>query len=412
MTTRATEPDQRQIAEDVLPAEIDDALPVKLDVLQPWHKPRKQYVRERQWMALSRRLIEDSLKKAQPTSSSGGGADTIIRYLTLPGIDYLDVRQLADVCSKLDCSLTSTGFLSGDNTPPRDTARASYREDALVKAGHITENSYTFPSRFEDISSGKSSAYRDLRCRGPFHIINIDACGSVALPAADHAQRLIDAIYRTLEFQLKSGLDRWMLFVTADVRPDSLDANMLNGMSKAIHDNMKDRNFRIETSMLFNCSTEEVGTAINQAAEETGQAFLNVFSLGISKWFLHLAESEQWDMLTHNPYCYSTGREGDATPTLTSLAFEFRKRAGLKDPYQVTNAEPAPGGPDQDTSVRAAKKQDTSVRAAKKIAGMENVDDRLKSDSSLHAEMTHMLTRWLVEAGYDGADVATQIGGA
>lgn len=402
MTTRATEPDRRQMAEDVLPAEIEDALPVKLDVLQPWHRPRKQYVRERQWMALSRRMIEDSLKKAPPTSSSGGGADTIIRYLTLPGIDYLDVRQLADVCSEFNCRLTSTGFLSGGNTPPRDTARASYREDALVKAGHITEGSYTFHSRFEDISSGKSPAYHELRRRGPFHIINIDACGSVALPAANHAQRLIDAIYRTLEFQLKSGLDRWILFVTADVRPDSLDPDTFHGMSQAIHDNMKDHDFRIEVSSLFDCSMEEVEAAIRQAAGEAGQAFLNVFSLGISKWFLHFARDERWDMLTHNAYCYSTGPKGDATPTLTSLAFEFRKQAGLKDRYGVTNAEPALGGPDQDTSVRAAKR----------IASMKNVDDSLRSDLSLRTEMRRALIQWLVEAGYDRADVEKQIGGA
>ena len=404
MTNRATEPDRRQMAEDVLPAEIEDALPVKLDVLQPWHKPRKQYVRARQWMELSRRLIESRQNRARPTGSSGEGADTIIRYLTLPGIDYLDVRQLADVCRDLDCRLTSTGFLSGDNTlPSAHMARASYREEGLIKAGYITKDSHTFPFRFEEIAPGKGAAYRDLQRCGPFHIINIDACGSVARPTADHARRLIDAIYRTLEFQLKSGLDRWMLFVTADVRPNSLDPDTLRRLSQVICDNTrKNHNFRIEASSLFDCPAEEVEIAIGQAAKEAGQDFLNLFSLGISKWFLHLAESERWDMLTHNAYCYSTGPVGDIAPTLTSLAFEFRKQAGLKDRFKVTKAQPASGGPDQDTSVRAAKK----------IADMENVDDSLKSDSSLRAEMRHALTQWLVEAGYDGADVVKQIGRA
>ena len=58
MTTSPDEPDQ-QIADDVLPAQVDElAVPVDLDQLFPWHRPRKQLVREEQWLYFSRRLVE------------------------------------------------------------------------------------------------------------------------------------------------------------------------------------------------------------------------------------------------------------------------------------------------------------------------------------------------------------------
>ena len=172
MTASRDETD-RQIAADILPAQIDDpAVPIELNVLHPWHRPRKQLVRERQWLYFSRHLIQG--EKGQPGLPCPPNGDPEVRYLTLPGIDYLDVRQLADVCRELGCRLTSTGFQSGGEKNPY-VARAKVREKSLIDAGHISINSHTFPRRFEDITHADSQAYRDLKRKGPFHIVNIDA---------------------------------------------------------------------------------------------------------------------------------------------------------------------------------------------------------------------------------------------
>ena len=49
----------RRIADDVLPEQIDEpAVPVELNELFPWHRPRKQLVREQQWLRFSKQLIE------------------------------------------------------------------------------------------------------------------------------------------------------------------------------------------------------------------------------------------------------------------------------------------------------------------------------------------------------------------
>ena len=392
------EPDG-QIADDVLPVQVDElAVPVELDTLYPWHKPRKQLVREEQWLRCSRRLIQS--ERGGPGLLEVPDSDPEVRYLTLPGIDYLDVRQLGELCGELECRLTSTGFQSGgeDNA---QVARGQLRQKALIDAGHITGRSHTFPRRFEDVVHIDGRAYRELRSRGPFHIVNIDACGSIAPPAAGHANRLIDAVYRIVELQLEPKAGRWLLFVSADVRPDSIHGDTLDGLCNAIFANADaNADFRGIATRLLDSDGTDIRVAAGRASEAPGMEFLRLFSLGLAKWVLHLARGKDWDIWTHYPYCYSTMPEGDDRPSMACLAFEFLPPAGgLEDRFGVVRAEPT----------RVPARENTAVRAANKIGAMTNADARMRVDEALRIRMIEQLRRLLEEAGY-GAGVLEEIG--
>ena len=398
MTDPSDEMD-RQIADEVLPALIDDlARPAPLDKLLPWHRPRKQLVREEQWLRYSRDLLRN--QRGKPGLSSPDGSSPDVRYLTLPGIDYLDVQQLAALCRCLDCSLTSVGFQSGDEGSPQ-IARAQVREKSLIDAGHITRQSHTFPRRFEDIIHRESQAFRDLRRQGPFHIVNIDACGSIARPAAGHASRLVDALYRVaeLQFELKAG--RWLLLVTTDARPDSVAETTLARLCDAIFSNAEtNEDFRILATPLLDPAAADIRAAAELAAKKTGASFLRLFSLGLAKWLLDLAHSKNWDMKTHHPYCYSTMRGPDITPSMACLAFEFLPPSPrLADRFEVVHAVPAP----------EPEREDTSVRAAEQVRRMTNADIKIEEDEPLRLRMTENLRRSLQEAGYPTA-VLEQLG--
>ena len=381
----------RRIADDVLPAEIDElAVPVELNELFPWHKPRKQLVREEQWIYYSRRLIERQKGRPGLPESPDGHAE--VRYLTLPGIDYLDVRQLADLCREHSCSLTSTGFQAGGERNSY-VARAQLREKSLIDGGHITALSHTFPRRFEDIVPTTSQAYRDLRARGPFHIVNIDACGSIAAPRANHTTRLIDAVYRVVELQLEIMTGRWLLFVSADARPNSIAEETLTGFCDAIFANAaSNEDFQILATPLLDPNEADIRAAAMAAAAAPGTAFLQLFSLGLAKWLLHLAHPKQWDIRTHHPYCYSTMPGEDETPSMACLAFEFiPPPPGIQDRFRVARANPAPN----------PEYEDTSIRAVNKIRDIANADSRIRADEPLRTRMTQSLRTWLEEAGYD-----------
>ena len=392
----APEDTDRQLADDVLPAQVDEpAVPVSLDQLLPWHTPRKQLVRENQWIYFARRLIER--EKGRPGLLQEGDVEPEVRYLTLPGIDYLDVRQIGEACSDLECRLTSTGFQSGGEGNSY-VARAKVREQGLVDSGLITGQSHTFPRRFEEIVHVEGDAYRELRSRGPFHIVNVDACGTIAAPGAAHQDRLIDAVFRILELQLELKTGRWLLFVTAHVEPQSLSKETLNGLCEAIYRNAdENEEFRISALPLLDGGEADIREAVAAASVEPGITFLRLFGLGMAKWFLHLARGKDWDMQTHHPYCYSTMPGGDETPSMVCLAFEFLPPPpGLDDPFQVAITEPAPG------PVHC----DTSIRAVEKIRDMANADSRIRANGPLRAQMADNLRNLLVEAGYDQAVLA------
>ncbi len=383
------EPD-RQIAEDVLPVRPDEpALPLPLDELAPWHRVRKQLVREQQWLHYSRRLIEHQRGGHALPEQAGCGPE--VRYLTLPGMDYLDVRLLAGLCDSLGCRLTSTGFQAGHENNPF-VARARFRQKSLIDANHITPDSHTFGRRFEEISEKNSPAYRELERRAPFHILNIDACGSIAAPSAVHSRRMVEALHRVVELQLGLMKGRWLLFVTTDVRPDSIAQDTLNRLCEAIYSNADaNADFGQLATPLLDQAAPDIRTAAASASQVPGATFLRLFSLGLAKWLLSFTRQRQWDMLTHDPYCYTTMPQHDPTPSMACLAFEFRPPpTDLEDRFGISRARPTP----------TARGEDSSLRAARRIGRMINADSLVQADESLFQHLVGELRFLLREAGY------------
>ncbi|MXN66708.1 hypothetical protein GR183_17475 [Stappia sp. GBMRC 2046] len=396
MTDEVDEADQ-DIAEEVLPEAVADAaVPIELQKLFPWHKPRKQYIRRRQWIEHANRLIGRLIKGHSLVPGSNGGDE--IRYLTLPGTDYLDVKMLAECCKANGCSLTSTGFLAAGTGNPMK-ARAEVRQDALIKAGHITDRSYTVWRQLEEVSSTKSAAYADLRRRGPFHIVNIDACGSLALPSSSHDNRLVDAIHRIVEMQIHHCTTRWLLYITVDVRKENLNKSTLESLTDAIRENASNsEEFKSQTISMFGVGDYTLEGVLTAASSDDGSKFLQLFSLGFAKWLLHLAESKLWGLKVHNSYYYSTAEADVERPTMPCLVFEFvPPPMGLPDPYRVIRTEPAQGGSDEDFSMRALDK----------VGSMRDLDQIIACDDGLRRSLVSETKELLEDVGYTATALST-----
>ena len=379
-----------ELTEEVLPPELDEAaVPVELNQTQPWHKPRKQYIRERQWIYFSRRLIES--EKGYPELSAYGDSKPEVRYLMLPGIDFLDARVLATLCAELDCDLTTTGFMDGGEGNLY-VARAKVREESLIERGFITEHSHLYSEPIQVIHQN-APIYNDLKRKGPFHIINIDACGSLAKPTQKDSNRLIDAIHRIVEFQLDNKSRPWLLFLTTDARIESVDADVLEKFESRVVENANENiNFRNTLQSIFDNSAVDIQSKINKMFSSQGKKFLKSFSLGFAKWMIHLVKVKGWNVKMHSTFCYSTNYHDEQhEPTIVSLAFEFvPPPAALVDPMKVSRAEPASGG----------NLDDTSVRAAIKVSEMENLDEKMESCPTLRNKMAKTTKELLKEAGY------------
>ena len=379
--------DDSQIVEDVLPLPTEElAVPVELNEFKPWHLPRKQFIREKQWLYFAKRLIEN--EKGSPGLPDQGEPE--VRYLTLPGIDYLDARIIGHACNELQCKLITTGFLVGKDPY---IARAKMREQALIDSGYISDKSFTRPSLFEDLANKKSQAYRDISQKGPFHIVNVDACGSIARPTAQHARRLIDAIYQLVIFQFTYKPGAWLFFLTTDARPNSVAEETVCRLWGTVEENARgDIKFRHKVLSLFGLPDDADISGLHKSVSHPGEKFLRLFSLGFGKWLLHLASESNYRMRAHSAYCYSTTVQGDETPTMACLAFEFVRKPDQADPFGVARSNQKPVDPTHAGPSEA-------VRVARKMGEMDNLDLKMKDDQ-LRRAMADATKSLLEEAGY------------
>ncbi|WP_022698171.1 PP_RS20740 family protein [Euryhalocaulis caribicus] len=380
----------RQIAKDVLPVQVVvPAVPVELNATQPWHSPRKQFIREKQWLYHAARLLE-KVDGTHALSAQADGAKEV-KYLTLPGADYFDVEVLARHCVDKGFKLTSIGFLAGGEDNPY-RARAEMRQQELIDRKLITINSHTYGKRIEEVWAKTSTTYKDLRNKGPFHIVNIDACGS--LSRTEKPPRLIDAVYRIVAYQLAASRGPWLLFVTTDARKGNIAEDTLDKLNKAIIANAKaESDFRAETIELFKKSASNAPEAVAAASAATGKRFVQLVSLGLSKWLLHLAESKGWQMKVHSSFYYATTPKPTRQPSMPCLAYEFIPPDDhLEDRYGIAVAPATPAHNDAPVSL--------SMRAVKKVAEMEDLDRRLSNDPDLNAAVVAGMKALLEDAGY------------
>jgi hypothetical protein len=379
-----------EIADDVLPPTVEQiAVPVELNTVFPWHRPRKQFVRREQWVKLSNRLIEKVRgTPALPTQLDGRHE---VKYLTLPGLDYLDVEMVAQQAKDRNCVLTSIGFLE-NSVGNAASARAELRQESLVKSGAISDRSHTFNRRIQEITTKSSAAYRELKNKGPFHVINLDACGSIALPGTDNDNQMIKVVHTLLEYQFANYSGHWLLFLTTDVRKEQFAQETIDALYQAIKSNAQQSDeFKQRALQFLGSPDSDIDTALPLFVNGGEDNFMKSFALGFGKWLLALAREQDWGMKMHSSYCYSTTPEGDARASMPCMAFEFvPPPMQLNDPFCVV-AVPVAIPPNY---------ADSSFRVLQKVTEIDNLDRRLGEDDALRQQLLAETKLHLERIGY------------
>jgi hypothetical protein len=387
-------------AEDALPPIVEeDAVPLDLNKLFAWHRPRKQKVRESQWVALTKGLLtklqQSGALAAQDVQLPDGNVHAIlpeVRYLTLPGIDYLDVRLLGEAANELGFRLTSLGFLD-EAMETRALARARVRQEGLVQAGFISNRSVTLPRALESICWKDGDSLGQLKRQGPYHVVNIDACGSIAPINAAQATRLIEAIHKIVEYQISASRTRWLFFLTVDVRAGNLDGATFEALCDAIRQNAAASADFAEAARDFFDPSKLLPfeDALQAAKQKDERSTLDVFMLGAAKWLLHLVVPKLWTVRMKHSYCYSTTGVEDGPATMCALAFEFHPPVpGLPDALGASLLQPAVGGPPGDASMQI-------VAAAGQV---QDLDRLMEADDKIVAQLNLITRKLLEEAGY------------
>jgi len=312
------------------------ALEVRNDFL-PWHKPRKQWIRARQW-ALPIATLVDKLKLRELHEP--------LRYLSLPGPDLLDVRSIRPVCADREIQLQFVGLNGGDDDA--DVARTLALENQVRAMPGIHPGSEVVKDRFEQLGVAKSLAHtRIITAQRSFDVVNIDLCGSFAeqVPDADYAS-IPSALLSLIQHQARHRSRDWLLFITTRSDQQAVKPETMSRFIKAINDEISESpqtKTRLLELGLF--SDSDFSDMELDQSKLSAQSHSNAFSVGFSYWLLRnlVQESPAWraDMLDQIEYHVS---QSDPWCDMLSLGFWCRQLAQPVQPDSFGIAKLQSGG--------------------------------------------------------------------
>lgn len=178
---------------------------------KPWHRPRKQFVRRKQWVSSFADLLNELCRHDNDRKDAS--------YIGLPGSDLLDVRLFAEECAARGLKLRYLGF---DRTATGDSLEGAYlnlSRDELSKSGNVHRESQVMPDEFSELGDVRSLAYTTAN-RMSFDVVNLDLCGSATNEPAGQENTIYPALKNVLRVQAKRE-EPWLLLLTATFGKDT-----------------------------------------------------------------------------------------------------------------------------------------------------------------------------------------------
>jgi hypothetical protein len=380
----STEPEGQ---DDLLKGIYQDVKPLLAErparKFMPWHKPRKQYIRLKQWCAEVRKLIK-AIKLDE---------GDVLRYLGFPGEDFLDVRTLHSVCAPEKIWIRYLGFDSTASFSGQEFAFNLARHE-VFQLGYINEHSRVLKARLEQVANERSLAYKYTSECHDFDVINIDLCDAVTSMSSEEQNLYFEALMKLAQLQVRGRTRPWILFLTTRVIRRQIDRNTKWKLFDCVLQNINQHpGFRSRVQDAIGADDAAIRHEIAGQEPLQHAAFVQVFCLSLGKWLLKAMMSGTPSLSVRLLKSYSYRVEIDE-PDMLSLAFRFEPvihppidRSGL------TRASDPPTSPPSE--------QQLATDLIESILGIEDIDQKLANDPSLFQQMVKKSSDLLVTVRYD-----------
>jgi hypothetical protein len=378
----------------------------------PWHKVRKEYIRRFQWSELAVRMIKRSWQRQLQTEEStwalddqpGSGErfeppanlrlERPLSCLVIPGEDLLDMRALWRDVNHLNCFIRYLGFNESQGSELVGT-RVHVANNAVTSLPRVASNSRVLQDRFEAIAKENSQAYRYLKEYGPFHIVNLDLCGSMFPNTSKDPQEYYEALLRLLAYQFEHQKTEWLLFIVTMVEPGVVDVKRLQALCGPTRQNMENhRDFAERMVGLLPAEALRDPTSPVNLSLLAGEHLIRLFGIALGKWLLALCQKArpQWTVAMRRSFQYSQNKQQGAV--MLSLAFELKPN--VTPPVDTTGM----------TKLQLATKaypseRDCAVKLAESVGNIRDVDAELTANKAMWAELRDAQADLLESAGYD-----------
>jgi hypothetical protein len=402
------------IAEGIAPEQPEHTQPAarKYEPM-PWHRVRKEFIRQHQWNELAARLVKGSWRRQlqheerawslDETESdealevpAGVSLDGALRCLVIPGDDLLDLRALWRDMRPWNCFIRYLGFNERQGSDQLGT-RVHLANNDVKSLARVGSDSRVLADRFESIAQPQSLASRYLHDYGPYHIVNLDLCGSMFPNTAAPVKPFYDAVMRLLEYQFAKQTSPWLLFVTTMVEPAMADIAALCSLCGPArknfdtHPDFVERMARLLPTSVFQSSDANVD--ITGLSEEQ---LTQLFGVALGKWLLAVCQSPspKWSLSMRRSYRYGINEYKGAE--MLSLAFELAPNfTPPVDPVGISQVKIS--------AKRFPDESECAVKLAESVANICDVDTLLAADTDMKAALRDAQADLLAAAGHDRA---------
>lgn len=361
---------------------VEFSKPTKILQPQAWHRPRKQWVREEQWLA----SIAASIKAGEISNSK------ILKYLTLPGADLLDVRMLGKLCKEHSYTLRILGFNDG-GAGDGDPFDASETLAPLWLDGIVSRDSYLYSDKFQSLANPKSFGRQTLNQVGTMDVINLDLCNSIAAYQNSGADPThYNAIHELFDFQRRNRTDPFLVFITTRVDSRKVDPAAFRKLTKLVRKNCADARFESTLQSAFALGKHKMIGYDEQCRIPSAVDFSRTMLVGLSKWLigLLLSSSPKWKISLLSAAEYSLYARGGKE--MVSLAYRCEMiKTEASDATKLSTKNVVP----HDEISEALLAIDI-VNAAKQIFDL----DALISENGLYEDLALKAAVVMEQAGY------------
>jgi len=395
------------IVQDTLPQHTQPAR----DDFEPWHKVRKQFIRERQWNMLIRRMVQhlgqqlareavdwslddEGTSSQEPQIPEAIQHDKHLKCLVIPADDLLDLRSLWKEIRDENCFIRYLGFNEGRGSDQEGT-RLYVSNNEVTSLSHVLPDSQVLRDRFQSIANQNSPAYHYLKKYGPFHVVNLDICDSLFPTTTGDRTSYYRAVHRLAEFQMRHQTTPWLLFVTTQVEPGMVRTSELQQMCQPTRRNCEahpDFVRRLD-SIVPATAFQTEGVAVDLSTLDEGQ-LMSLFGVAFGKWLMDLAGSASPDWFIDVHPCYRYGIRRNPRVDMLSLAFLFRPK--IYPPIDTTGLSTL-----NIVAPRFPGELECAIKLVSAVENIADVDALLSSDEELRLSMETASAELLESAGYD-----------
>jgi hypothetical protein len=373
------------IVPDELPKHSSLSATLRKD-FKPWHRVRKQFIRERQWNHEIRFLAQRYLRRE---------VNRPVRCLVLPGEDLLDVRCVWRGLQGEGCEIRFLGFNNAAMAQER-RRHLDVAENAVTQLSKICKDSHVISDAFQNIARKSTNAFQSLRNYGPFDVVNLDLCDSL-IPRGKPGEMEANysALHQLFCFQLERQRTPWLLFATTQVDRESANQPEINKLAQPLRENCNQHgNFADALEKLIpRAAFESTGHALDISGLDVNQ-LTNLFGVMLGKWLMRpLAQSSPRCSVKLLPSYRYTIRP-DTNVAMLSVGF-------LITPHFAPPVD-ATGVSTVQTNVREFPGElESAIDLVGVAEGIKDVDAILAADAQLKDALTNSSADLLAEASYD-----------